>query len=110
MKKIILVFVAGLACFNLVAQKSQRVPKTENVILITLDGMRWQDVFNGADYSLMKNGSLVDDTVDIKKKFWATTPEDLRRRAAADGRSRRDPRRSEADRLRQVPFARLPDG
>jgi hypothetical protein len=43
--------------------------KTENVILITLDGMRWQEVFNGADSSLMRQLKFLKDK-DVKEKFW----------------------------------------
>ena len=35
------------------AQAQIAVPRTENVILVTLDGMRWQEVFGGADARLL---------------------------------------------------------
>lgn len=45
----------AFACFALAAVATllpgQR--KTENVLLVTLDGMRWQDVFGGADNRMM---------------------------------------------------------
>ncbi|MFD1469815.1 hypothetical protein ACFQ48_16420 [Hymenobacter caeli] len=28
--------------------------RTENVVLVTLDGMRWQEVFGGADSALFR--------------------------------------------------------
>lgn len=43
--------------------------KTENIILVTLDGMRWQEVFNGADSLLMKQQNFLKDP-DVKKKYW----------------------------------------
>ena len=47
----------------------QQKLKTENVILITLDGLRWQEVFFGMDSSLAsQQGYLKDD--ELKKKFW----------------------------------------
>lgn len=45
--------------------------KTENVILITLDGMRWQEIFRGADSTLMKQQKFLKDA-ELKKKFWRT--------------------------------------
>lgn len=50
--------------------------KTQNVILITTDGLRWQEVFSGADSALMnrENGG-VDDTNALAKAFWRETPE-----------------------------------
>src|SRR5882762_9957070 len=52
---------------------AQRV-KTENVILITLDGMRWQEVFSGAEKRLITK-KFVDDTVQLTKKFWDENPD-----------------------------------
>jgi hypothetical protein len=43
--------------------------KTENVILITLDGMRWQEVFNGGDSSFMRQQKYLKDE-KVKEKFW----------------------------------------
>lgn len=37
--------------------------KVESIILISVDGLRWQEVFQGADSLLIKD-----------KKYWATTP------------------------------------
>lgn len=52
-------------CISAHAQKG----KTENVILITLDGMRWQEIFNGADSSLMKQQQHLKDG-KLKEKYW----------------------------------------
>lgn len=43
--------------------------KTENIILITLDGMRWQEVFNGCDTTLLRQQVYLKDD-KIKEKFW----------------------------------------
>ena len=45
--------------------------KTENVILVTLDGLRWQETFLGADNRLMNKGAGVRDVEGLKKRFWA---------------------------------------
>lgn len=44
--------------------------KTENVVIVTLDGMRWQEVFGGADSVLINSEKYVSDTADVKKKYW----------------------------------------
>ncbi len=50
--------------------------KTRNVILITTDGLRWQDVFTGADPKLMnRQDGGIEDTNSIPKRFWRETPE-----------------------------------
>ena len=45
--------------------------KTQNVILVTLDGMRWQEVFNGADTTLMKQQEHLKDA-RLREKYWRT--------------------------------------
>ena len=52
--------------------------KTENVILITLDGLRWQEVFTGADNKLVGNKDYVSDSARLTEKFWKATPVDRR--------------------------------
>lgn len=52
--------------------------KTENVILITFDGLRWQEVFTGADEKLISDKTVVSDTAALKKQYWAKTPEKRR--------------------------------
>jgi hypothetical protein len=46
--------------------------RTQNVILITLDGLRWQELFGGADQRLMtKETGGVRDVELLRKRFWA---------------------------------------
>jgi len=52
--------------------------KTDNVILVTLDGMRWQEVFSGADSSLLKQQSALKD-IHIKEKYWRNDPQERRK-------------------------------
>lgn len=40
------------------------------VILITLDGLRWQELFGGADAQLIGNKDYVHDTDGLKTNFW----------------------------------------
>lgn len=44
--------------------------QTENVILVTLDGYRWQEVFNGADKKLISRKKVVKDSEALKNTFW----------------------------------------
>jgi hypothetical protein len=55
--------------------------KTRNVIFITTDGLRWQDVFRGAEERLMNkvNGGVPDEAA-LREEFWAETPEVRRAR------------------------------
>ncbi len=65
MKKLICFFGTLLLFSNVFAQR-----KTENVIVITMDGMRWQEVFGGIDSALMKNNEYAKDSAGLRKKYW----------------------------------------
>jgi hypothetical protein len=52
--------------------------KTENVILITFDGLRWQEMFGGAADSLMQDKAFVGDTTELKALFAAPTAQERR--------------------------------
>jgi len=54
--------------------------KTENVILITLDGARTQEVFGGLDLDILKDKTRRGKVEDspLYKKYWAATPEERR--------------------------------
>lgn len=74
MKSLVLLFGLLLG----LVQGSAADPRTENVFLITLDGMRWEEVFSGAEDALIgKNGSVADTNI-IRKAFWRPTPEERR--------------------------------
>lgn len=65
MKKLIFLFNILIA-FSAIAQGR----KTENVIVITLDGMRWQEVFGGIDSALMNNREFSKDSGNLRKRYW----------------------------------------
>ncbi len=44
--------------------------KTENVILITFDGLRWQELYGGADAELIGDKEFVKDPEDLRQEFW----------------------------------------
>ena len=48
------------------------------IILITLDGFRWQELFTGADSLLVTNKAYVQDTASLKKAFWRDSPNERR--------------------------------
>lgn len=53
--------------------------KTDSkVILITLDGLRWQELFTGADEKLVANSDYVSDTLELKELFWRRSAKDRR--------------------------------
>jgi hypothetical protein len=53
--------------------------ETQNVILITTDGLRWQEVFTGAEQQLLnKEHGGVNDTKATEIKYWRESPEERR--------------------------------
>jgi hypothetical protein len=50
--------------------------QTRNVFLITTDGLRWQEVFTGAEEALMdKENGGVSKTNELRAAYWRATPE-----------------------------------
>lgn len=51
-----------------------------NIFIITTDGFRWQEVFNGADSSLLHNEKFTPDAATMQMMYWAATPEERRKK------------------------------
>ncbi len=65
-----------------VAQAQSAAPlKTRNVVLIVSDGLRWQEIFTGADSTLLneKYGGIWDKAADLKREFWRADPNERRK-------------------------------
>ncbi len=66
-----------IGCFSLAY--SQTNTGIENVIFITTDGFRWQEVFKGMDSAIANNPAFNQrDSSAIYKSYWAETPEKRR--------------------------------
>lgn len=76
MKHLFVVWFALLWMAHLQAQKS----KVENVIIVTLDGMRWQEVFYGVDSALMQNPAFTRDPNALRAAFWQDEAADRRKK------------------------------
>lgn len=60
------------------AQELEKL-KTQNLLVITLDGLRWQEVFGGAEKELLTSKRFVTEDADLlQKNYWATTPQERR--------------------------------
>lgn len=49
--------------------------QAENIFLLTLDGLRWQEVFRGLDESLAANSDYNERSEEIRARFWTTDKE-----------------------------------
>ncbi|WP_208419838.1 alkaline phosphatase family protein [Paraflavitalea devenefica] len=67
MKAIVVSFITTMVVVTAMAQHH----KTENLIIVTLDGMRWQEVFKGVDPVLMNDSTFNRDKEGVKERFWA---------------------------------------
>lgn len=75
MRKLFIFF--GLCIFTSTT-KAQAV--TENIIIITLDGFRWQELFDGADETLINQPAYTNDAEELKKQFWADSVVERRKK------------------------------
>jgi phosphopentomutase/2,3-bisphosphoglycerate-independent phosphoglycerate mutase family metalloenzyme len=74
-KRIIVLLFAAFVTTTSPAQK-----KTNNIIIITLDGMRWQEVFSGVDSVIVNNKTFTKDSAGIMEKFWSDDPVQRRKK------------------------------
>ncbi len=54
--------------------------KTKNIVIVTLDGLRWQEVFKGADSVLANRKEYNNEAEGINKRFIAQTPDERRKK------------------------------
>lgn len=71
-------------CLSLTAAWSSAAEtQTRNVLLVTIDGLRWQEVFRGADETLLnkESGGVPEkETEALRREFWADTADARRRK------------------------------
>jgi hypothetical protein len=78
-------FLAAFFVFSFFASAQTAAGhKTENVIVVMIDGMRWQEVFTGADADLIKTlgpdalGDPKERTAAAEKHYWRETADERR--------------------------------
>ena len=76
MKFIYLVSLLGISFLT----EAQQAFKTKNVFIITTDGFRWQEVFTGADSSLINSEKYTLDTAFAKDMYWDACVETRRKK------------------------------
>ncbi|MFY9552015.1 MAG: AP protein [Thermoanaerobaculia bacterium] len=81
MRRIARVVLVVLAAFSAPLTAAVTPRKTQNVVVVVTDGLRWQEVFRGAEAALVSNKpGGVEDVAATKREFWRATP-DARREA-----------------------------
>ena len=74
MKRIILLGALALAAL-VSCNKGDNDPR---LVIITYDGLRWQEVYGGADKAVLDENRFVKDMDAFKAKYWRDTPEERR--------------------------------
>lgn len=73
--KSILIILSTLSSISAFSQTA------DNIIIITTDGLRWQEVFGGMDSAIANNKKFnQDDSAAIFKKYWATDAVERRKK------------------------------
>lgn len=74
-----LLFVGLLFLFS--TSYGQKEHKTKNVVVILIDGYRWQELFKGAELDLLNNKKYnPDDSLERFKKFWSENLDERRKK------------------------------
>lgn len=60
--------------------EGQSKVKTENVFIITFDGLRWQELFSGADSALLRNKDFTANLNESNALFWGQTSTERRKK------------------------------
>lgn len=78
--KILLAICSLILCGALsgVAQVSSH--RTENLVIFTLDGMRWQEVFGGIDSALTENKEYTRDKDELNKRYYSPDVRERRKK------------------------------
>ena len=74
MKRLIIIFLSVLPM--MLFAKSD---KDARLIVITIDGLRWQEVFQGAEENIMTDKKQVRDVEQLRHFYWRQTPADRRK-------------------------------
>jgi hypothetical protein len=72
--------LAAAGLLSLAFAGSAFAGKTQNVVLIVSDGLRWQEVFTGAEEDLLNDkagGSWLSDE-ELRKRYWRASPSERR--------------------------------
>lgn len=73
-------YVQFTAYRKLPINPENKLPVAGNLFIITLDGFRWQEIFNGADSVIINNEKYTPDTATMKMLYWSPDIEGRRKR------------------------------
>ena len=73
---------AAVAALSLCAASARAQVHTRNVVLIVSDGLRWQEVFTGADPALLdeEHGGIWESAGALRARYWSDDAAERRRK------------------------------
>jgi hypothetical protein len=74
------IYITILLLLQAISTDSSAQLKTENIVIVTLDGMRWQEVYSGADSVILKNKKYTKDSSGTSNNFWADDAAERRKK------------------------------
>jgi Metalloenzyme superfamily len=69
--RFLLLAISGIIIIGHVEAQTR---KTENLVIVTLDGMRWQEIFGGIDSAILKDLRFTRDEDNLRNNFWSDDP------------------------------------
>lgn len=80
MQKILSMLIILLSGHTAIWSQEMGAASAENIVLITLDGLRWQEFFGGIDSLLLHHEEYTPHPEALENQFWAQTPEERRQK------------------------------
>jgi len=79
MRKEYFIFIIGCVLFSCTTNKAEFSDDNPNLIIITIDGLRWQEIFEGADSLLLYDDKFKKSQARrLTSKYWSENPEKRR--------------------------------
>ena len=108
--RILLGLIAGFLLNSPLAAQTPAPGRDHNVVYVTLDGFRWQELFGGAYEPFIAKDAGVADVAGLKARFWRESDEERRetllpffwKTIAKHGQIFGDPSRNAAARLQNT--------
>ncbi|SFV30823.1 hypothetical protein SAMN05660895_0899 [Thermoflavifilum thermophilum] len=68
-------FLLFLSSFLLVVYLAKAQQPARNLVIVTFDGLRWQEVFGGVDSVLMHDAAYTRDPDEMRRLYWDASPQ-----------------------------------
>jgi hypothetical protein len=77
---LVMIFPSGFVQNQKNETVHQKLRPAANIFIITTDGFRWQELFNGADSLLLNSDEFTSDAETLATLYWADTKEERRKK------------------------------